>query len=131
MDLEQVKTGVDVADQAGPTRREEHGADATCAEPLDAIAQFVVDIAPGRHGHLGFPLRRINQSFLNSPLPFLEESPLACLAFFSDGSTHSKACLFWNSEDVFVLLLFQKPRGLSRPLPFFTSTNDKSRLFWA
>jgi hypothetical protein len=100
MDLEQVKIGVDVVNQAGATRQEEHGADAARAEALDAIAQFIVNIARGHHGYRAFPLWRIGQSFQNSPLPFLEESLLACFAFFSDSSTHSKASLSWKNEDV-------------------------------
>jgi hypothetical protein len=43
----------------------------------------------------------------------LKESLLACGAFFSENSTHSKAPLFWNSEDVFSPTLFQKPAGFS------------------
>ena len=82
MHLEQVKIGVDVADQAGPTRQEEHGADAAGAEPLDAIAQFIVNIARGHHGYGRSALRRIGQSFQNSPLPFLEVSSCVLRVFF-------------------------------------------------
>ena len=69
-------------------------------EPLDAIAQFIVNIARGHHGYRAFPLRRIDQSIVNSPLPFLEQSLLACCAVFLDSSTHSKASLSWKNEDV-------------------------------
>ena len=113
MHLEQVKIVVDVADQAGPTGQEEHGADAAGAESLDPIAQLVVNIACGHHGYGPLRLRRIDQSFQNSPSALLELL-IACFAFFSDSSTHSKASLSWNSEDVLLPLLFQKTRGLSR-----------------
>src|SRR6202044_2078468 len=113
MDLKQVKIGVDVVNQAGATRQEEHGADAARAEPLDAIAEFIVNIARGHHRYRAFPFWRVGQSFLNSPLPFLEESLLACFAFSSDSSTHSKASLSWKNKDVKPPLLFQKLRGLS------------------
>src|SRR5271156_1296954 len=113
MHFKKVKIVVDVADQAGPACQEEHSADATGAEALDSIAQFVVDIARGHHRYWAFPLRRIDQAFLNSPLPFLEKSLLACVAFFSDSSTHSKAPLSWNNEDVFLPTLLQTHAGFS------------------
>jgi hypothetical protein len=53
------------------------------------------------------------QSFLDPPSRFLKESFLACGAFFSENSTYSKAPLFWNSEDVLLPTLFQKPAGFS------------------
>jgi hypothetical protein len=56
---------------------------------------------------------RIGESLLDSPPPFLEESLLACGAFFSESGTHSKAPLFWNNEDLFLSLLFQFLRGFS------------------
>jgi hypothetical protein len=43
----------------------------------------------------------------------LEKALLACGAFFSESGTHSKAPLFWNTEDVFLPTLFQKPAGFS------------------
>ena len=51
MHLEQMKIGVDVADQADPVRQEQHGADAAGAEALDAIGQFIVDVGGGHHGY--------------------------------------------------------------------------------
>ena len=47
----------------------------------------------------------------NSPPSFLEDSLLASRTFFSESSTHSKASLVWNSEDVISPTLFQKPGG--------------------
>jgi hypothetical protein len=110
MHLEEVKIGVDVADQAGPPGQEEHGADAAGAESLDPIAQLIVNIACGHHGYGPFRLRHVNQSFQNSPSALLELL-IACLALFSDNSAHSKASLCRNDEDVFLPLLFQKTRG--------------------
>jgi hypothetical protein len=55
----------------------------------------------------------MGDSLLDSPPSLLEESLLACGAFFSDSGTHSKAPLSWNSEDVFLPTLFQKLGGLS------------------
>ena len=78
MHLEQMKIVVDVVDQAGLLSQEEHGADAAGAEPLDAIGQFVVDIARGHHGYGPLGPRRIDQSFQNSPSPLLRV-PLALL----------------------------------------------------
>ena len=51
MDLEEMKIGVDVADQAYPVRQQQHDADATGAETLDAIGQFVLDVGGGHHGY--------------------------------------------------------------------------------
>jgi hypothetical protein len=55
----------------------------------------------------------VGESLLDSPPTFLEESLLACGAFFSDSGAHSEAPLFWNSEDVFSPTLFQKLAGFS------------------
>ena len=56
---------------------------------------------------------RLGESLLDPPPSFLEQSLLACGAFFSESSTHSKAPLFWRIEDVFVPPLFQKLAGFS------------------
>ena len=91
---------------------------------------FVVDIGGGHHGYGPLGTGRIVESFLDSPSPFLEESLLACRAFFSESSAHSKAPLFWNSEDVFSPPLFQKPAGFSS---FFWKKRDsikKRRYFY-
>jgi hypothetical protein len=55
----------------------------------------------------------MGESLLDSPPTFLEESLLACGAFFSDCGTHSKAPLCWSSEDYFTPPLFQKLAGFS------------------
>ena len=108
MDLEKVKIGVDVADQADPVRQQQHDTDAAGAEALDAVGQFVLDVGGGHHGYGPLGTGWLAESLVNSSSPFLEESLLACLAFFSESSTHSKASLFWNSENVILSLLFQK-----------------------
>src|ERR1017187_2463056 len=46
---------------------------------------------------------------------------IACRAFFSESSTHSKASLSWNSEDLFSPTLFQKHRRFSS---FFSKNGD-------
>src|SRR5262249_19036987 len=48
--LEDVEAGVDVTDQSSALRHQEHGADAASGEALDAVGQFVVDVAGGDHG---------------------------------------------------------------------------------
>ena len=121
MDLEQMKLGVDVADQAYPSSQQKHGADAAGAETLDAIGQFVVDIAGGHHGYGPLGTRWLPETLVNSSPSFLEDSLLACLAFFSESSTHSKASLSWNSEDVISPTLFQKHWGFSS---FFSKNRE-------
>ena len=111
--LEQMELAIDLVDQVDLLSKQEDGADPTGTEATDAVSVFVVDISRGHHRYRPFGPRRIVESFLNSPSTFLEESLLACLAFFSDSSAHSKAPLFWNSEDVFSPTLFQKLTGFS------------------
>ena len=54
MPLEQDEVGVDIVDQTGMASQQEHGADAGGTEDLDAIGQFIVDIAGGHHRFLAF-----------------------------------------------------------------------------
>ena len=113
MPLEQMQSAVDFLVELDLLSQQKDGADATGTESPDAIGLFVVDIGRGHHGYGPLGSGSIGQTFLDSPSTFLEESLLACGAFFSDSSTHSKAPLFWNSEDVFSPTLFQKPAGFS------------------
>ena len=113
MPLEQMQSAVDFLVELDLLSQQEDGADATGTESPHAIGLFIVDIGRGHHGYGPLGSGSIGQSFLDSPPSFLEESLLACGAFFSDSSTHSKAPLFWNSEDVFSPTLFQKPAGFS------------------
>ena len=50
MALEEMEVGVDVGDQAGRACQQQHGTDAAGGEALDALGQFVVDVAGGDHG---------------------------------------------------------------------------------
>ena len=50
MVFEQMQVVIDVSDQSSPACQQEHGADATWAQSLDPIAQFVVDVVGGDHG---------------------------------------------------------------------------------
>ncbi len=108
MHLEQMEVAVNLVDQVDLLSQEKDGADAAGAKPLDAIGQFVMDIGRGHHGYGPLGPRHIDESLLNSSSPFLEDSLIAGLAFFSESSSHSKASLSWNSEDVFSPTLFQK-----------------------
>ena len=119
--LEKDKVGVDVLDQPGVASQQEHGADAPGAEALDAIGQFVMDIAGGHHRFFAFWSWPILDALEDSPLAFVEDSAVAfsrlpTVAFsglLGDSMTHSKASVFWNSEDVFAPPLFQNRRGFS------------------
>jgi hypothetical protein len=123
MPLEQNEVGVDVFDQPSVASQQEHGADAPGAEALDAIGQFVVDIAGGHHRFFAFGSWPILDALENSPLAFVEDSAVAFSrllvvtlpglstvvfsGFLGDSSTHSKASVMWNSDDVFIPPLFQ------------------------
>ena len=74
---------------------------------------FVLDIGRGHHGYGPLGPGAIVQPLLDSSSTLLEDSLLACRPFFSESSTHSKASLFWNSEDVISPILFQKLAGFS------------------
>ena len=113
MAFEQVKIAVDILDESDPLSQQEEGPDAAGTEPADAIGMFVVDVGRGHHGSRPLGAGRRVESFLDSPAPLLKESLLACGASFSESSTHSKAPLSWNSEDVFSPPLFQKHAGFS------------------
>ena len=129
--LEQMKVAVDLLDELDSLGHLKNGADAAGAESPDTVGVFVVDIGRGHHGHGPLGPRGIVQPFLNSPPTFLENSLLACRRFISESSTHSKAPLFRNSEDVFSPTLFQKLAGFSSFFSDFTQVDHKSRLIRA
>src|SRR5262249_31052366 len=103
----------DLLDELEFLSHQEDGADAAGTEPPHAIGPLRVDIGGGHHGCGALGSGRMGDSLLDSPPGFLEGSLLACGAFLSDSGTHSKAPLSWNSEDVFLSTLLQKPAGLS------------------
>ena len=111
--LEQMKVAVDLLDELEFLGHQKNGADAAGAESPNAVGVFVVDIGRGHHGYRPLGSWGIVQAFLNSPSTFLENSLLACRRFISESSTHSKAPLSRNSEDVFSPTLFQKLAGFS------------------
>ena len=113
MALEQMEVAVDLFDKLESLSHQKNGADAAGAEPPNAVGVFVVDIGRGHHGYGPLGHRGIIQSFLNSPSTFLENSLLACRRFISESSSHSKAPLFQNNEDVFSPTLLQKRVGFS------------------
>ena len=113
MPLEEVEVAVDVVDQADLLSQQEDGADAAGTEALDAIGEFVVDVGGGHHGPGRSGPGVFSSRFWIRRRPSWKNLFLRACAFFSESSSHSKAPLFWNSEDVFSPLLFQKPAGFS------------------
>ena len=113
MPFEQMQSAVDFLVELDFLSHQKDGADATGTETPGALGLFIVDIGRGHHGYGPLGSGRIGQTFLDSPSTFLEGSLLACDAFFSDRSSHSKAPLFWSIENVFLPTLFQKPAGFS------------------
>ena len=88
MALEQMEVGVDGGDQAGAACQQEHGADAAGGEAVDALAEFVVDVAGGDHGAIAFGFGAIGDA--------VEDSPLASSQFVQDTGIHSKASVAWQ-----------------------------------
>src|SRR5262249_1791812 len=117
MPFEQVKIAVDLLDEIDLLSKEKDGPDAAGTEPTDAIGMLVVDVGGRHHGYGPLGAGCIVESFLDAPPCFLEESLLACRTLFSESSTHSKAPLLRNSEDVISPPLFQKLAGFSSPFP--------------
>jgi hypothetical protein len=119
--FEDVKLGVDVADQAGRACQEEHGTDAAGREALDSVGQLIVDVCGGDHGLVAFGSLLILDALEDSVLAFAEDPALpfsvipgvAFSGLLGDSGTHSKASVDWNCEDVFSPLLFQNLRGFS------------------
>ena len=138
--LEDVDVGIDVADQPGPTRQQEHGADAPGGEAAGAIGQLVVDVGGGHHGRVALRPGPVEDAVEDPPLPLVEDpaialprllgvasgglSPVVFSGILGDSGRHSKALVDWNSEDVFLPLLFQNLRGFSS----FFSEFDADRL---
>jgi hypothetical protein len=80
-----------------------------------------VDVGGGHHGLIAFGLVAIHDA-LEEPLPPLAEEPAdafplpVAVAFpplLGESISHSKASEVWNSEDVYLPLLFQFLRGFS------------------
>jgi hypothetical protein len=123
--FEEVKVAVDVTDQAGPARDQEHGAETTGTEAVDAAGEFVVDVGSSHHGVIAFGAGAVLDAIEDSLTTFAEDlavsfSGLVALVFpgfARDSRSHSKTSVVWNSEDVFSPLLFQKFRGFSSFLP--------------
>jgi hypothetical protein len=111
--LEQMEGAVDLPVELDLPGQEKDGADAASTESAGATGLFIVDIGGGHHGNRSLGPGRLGESLLEAPANLLEESLLACGAFFSDSGAHSKAPLPWNSEDVFSPPLFQKLAGFS------------------
>jgi hypothetical protein len=109
MDLEKVKVVVDVTNQPGRPRQEEHGPDAAGGKPLDAIGEFIMDVGRGHDGNVALGFRRLSESIEDCALPLLQESlvafpiPLAVAfpRFLGESGSHSKPTDYWSSEDVF------------------------------
>src|SRR3954466_569577 len=82
MPLEQMQTAVDLLGEFDSLSHQKDGADAPGTEPPDATGLFIVDIGGGHHGYGPLGSGRIGESLLDSPPGLLEESLLACGAFF-------------------------------------------------
>jgi hypothetical protein len=119
--LEEVEVAVDLVDQAGPACQQEHGADSACGESLDAAGEFIMDVVGGHHGPIAFGLVAIRDAF-EDPLATFAEGPaiafssrvgVAFSGLLGESSSHSKASVVWNSEDVLSPPLFHELRGFS------------------
>ena len=106
--LEELEVAVDVADQSGPARQQEHGADAAGTEAVDPVSEFIMDVGGGHHGPLAIGFEPILDAFEESP-PAIAEGPAVAFAalirlafpgFLGDSRSHSKTSVDWNGEDV-------------------------------
>ena len=75
--LEDVDVGIDGADQPGPTRQQEHGADAPGGEAPGAIGQLVVDVGGGHHGRVALRPGPVEDAVEDPPLPLVEDPAIA------------------------------------------------------
>ena len=84
-------------------------------EALDAIGEFVVDVAGGHHRLFAFRTGAVRDAIEDPALTFAQSSPVvfpgflavAFWGFLGYSSSHSKASFNWNSEDVLIPPLFQ------------------------
>ena len=75
--------GVDVADESGVLCQQEHVADAAGGEALEAIGQFVVDVAGGHHGQIAFRTGAVLDAVEDALAAFAELSAVAFAAGFA------------------------------------------------
>ena len=121
MAFEEMEVVVDVADQAGLARQQEHGAEAAGTEALHPIGQLVMDVGCGHHGLIAFRTGAIHDAIEHPWLAFPKEiavsfSRRVAVAFWGllgDSRSHSKASVSWNSDGILTSQLFQKLRGFS------------------
>jgi hypothetical protein len=93
-----------------------------------------MDIGGGHHRLIAFWSWAILDALEDSSFAFVEDPPIpfsglpavAFSGFPGDSSTHSKASVAWNSEDVFLHPLFQVLQGLSS---FFSHFNQVGPYF--
>jgi hypothetical protein len=84
-----------------------------------------MNVGGGDHGLIAFGAGAVFDAIEDSLTTFPEDSSvsfsglvaLVFPGFARDSSSHSKTSVVWNSEDVFLPLLFQKLRGFSSFLP--------------
>jgi hypothetical protein len=92
-----------------------------------------MDVVGSHHGLIAFGLVAILDAFEDPLAAFAEEraiafSPLVGIAFsgfLGESSSHSKASVGWNSEDVFLPQLFHKLRGFSSSFRKFSGWQKK------
>ena len=116
MAFEEMEVGVDGGDQAGGARQQHHGADAACGEAVDALTEFVVDVAGGDHGDFAFGCGLIPDAEQDLPPALSQElsvafSGLPALAsgdFLRDNHHHSKPSVAWKNEDLLNSYIFPR-----------------------
>ena len=119
--LQQVEVVVDGGDQPSALSEQEHGADATGDEALDALAQFVVDVGGGDHGRLALGLGARGDAVEEAAPPLLQDPAVALLGLGAlesgglgrDNDHHSKPSEGWEDADLTHPAFFQDLRGFS------------------
>jgi hypothetical protein len=103
--FEQTDAAGKVAHQPGPAGHQKHCPDSPAGHPLDAIGQFILDVAGADHGtfpHRTWPI-----------LDALEKSPLALPQLLEDSRFHSKTPNALKHDDVMIYTFFKKHYGFS------------------
>ena len=127
MALEEMELGVDGGDQAGAPCQQEHGADAAGGEAVDALAEFVVDVAGGDHGDIAFGFGAIGDAVEDPPPPSLQELLVASVGLGAlasgglprDNDHHSKPSVAWKNADPIPIYILPRSRGFFECFPGF------------
>ena len=120
-------------------RQQHHGADAAGGEAVDALTEFVVDVAGGDHGDFAFGCRLILDAVEDLPLALSQDRSVAFPGLPAvasgglprDNDHHSKPSVAGKNANLFDPWHFPKNFGGFRAFStILTFAGFISRLFW-